>query len=337
MLSLEEKQIIFDHSLGITEQKSEAEDLISSNPQAKQLYERLKLSLSPLDTLEDEECPAHLVDGTVLKLKQTAERSNLEKLIDQEQQRGETKKISPFWPNLGRRLATAAVFMLVGTAILSAINYMHQHSIRTQCQSQLSKIYRGMTSYSSDHNENLPSVSASTGSPWWKIGYEGQENHSNTRNLWLLPKHGYVNQEQFVCPGSNVKQVKIDPDTIKMKNDFPSRNSITYSFQLICDQPVNMENLKNKVIMADLNPLFENLPPDYSADIKIELNEKLASQNSSNHGRKGQNVLFGDGSVRFVKQRTIGIDKDDIFTLKEEKVYDGNEVPKCKEDSFLVP
>jgi prepilin-type processing-associated H-X9-DG protein len=43
--------------------------------------------------------------------------------------------------------------------------------------------------------------------------------------------------------------------------------------------------------------------------------------NSINHGGAGQNVLFADGHVQFLPQRTFG--EDDIFLNRDRKVAAG--------------
>lgn len=87
--------------------------------------------------------------------------------------------------------------------------------------------------------------------------------------------------------------------------------------------------------MADWNPLFEELPKDYSQPFQLRLTRKLLSLNSINHKRRGQNILFNDGRVNFMKTRLIGT--DDIFTLRDTDVYRGCEVPSCEEDFFVAP
>ena len=89
--------------------------------------------------------------------------------------------------------------------------------------------------------------------------------------------------------------------------------------------------------MADSNPLFEELPSDFSKSFKLRLTRKLLTLNSVNHNRRGQNVLFGDGRVEFLKTRHIGISEDDIFTLQHTDVYNGCEMPSCETDFFLAP
>ena len=71
--------------------------------------------------------------------------------------------------------------------------------------------------------------------------------------------------------------------------------------------------------------------------LRIQLNKDLLHLNSNNHNRRGQNILFCDGSVSFVKTRRIGISEDDIFTLWNTDVYQGVEVPSCETDAFLAP
>ncbi len=89
--------------------------------------------------------------------------------------------------------------------------------------------------------------------------------------------------------------------------------------------------------MADRNPLFEKLPVDFSRQLQLQLNRKLLTLNSINHNRRGQNVMFGDGHVKFQKTRFIDISDDDIFTLQDTDIYQGCEVPSCETDSFLAP
>jgi hypothetical protein len=89
--------------------------------------------------------------------------------------------------------------------------------------------------------------------------------------------------------------------------------------------------------MADANPLFENLPNDHSKSLLLELNKELLTRNSSNHNRRGQNVLYGDGRAEFLRTRRAGILEDDIYTLQNVDIYEGREVPTCETDFFLAP
>jgi len=344
-LNNDQKELLFDYCMGLTreEETSQAEQLISSNQQASELYAKLKASVSPLDTLEPVECPDELVESTVFGLKNLARSSHahLQDLLAAEQAQPATAKIG-FWRMLPGRLATAAVFIIVGSVAITsfniATNFARQHALQYQCQMQMAKIFGGINQYSTDHDGRLPSVAMSAGAPWWKVGSQSNENHSNTRHLWLLPKGGYVSAANFVCPERKLQfPVQFDNSQIKRFKDFPSRDYVTYSFRLMGNRPANLAMLGRSVLMSDLSPLFETLPCSECGPFNLKLTKDLAILNSVNHNRRGHNVLFTDGSIKFRKRRSVGLLKDDIFTLQHTSEYTGTEVPACETDTFLAP
>jgi len=178
----------------------------------------------------------------------------------------------------------------------------------------------------------------SAGDPWWKVGYQGKENHSNTRVVWLLVKNGYVQPARFTCAG---RQKSERPDFGKCweteLNDFPGREYIDYSFRISRSRPSRVPRFRT-VLMADLNPLCEMLPTDFSQACKVQLD---LSANSKNHQGRGQNLMFTDGSVWFSAIRTVvGSEKDDIYTLRSMTQgcnVTGCESPASEDDVFLAP
>ena len=344
-LKNEQKQLIFNYSMGLAskEEAAEAEILISSNEEASYIHSQLKSTLSPLNSLESESCPDELAQLTIWRLKNAANASQhrLDELLANEQSR-----VIPYktlsWADLGKRLAIAALFMIVGSVLFTTFKavtgYARHKSQRQQCQLQQSSIFEGLGNYMSDHDGKQPFVSTASGAPWWKVGDQGNENQSNTRHVYLLAKDGYVNLDDFVCPGcQKCENPQITPDQIKTFKDFPNRNYISFSFKIFTGNSANEKLQCRRVIMADRNPLFETLPQDYNNPLKIRLNKKLLNANSNNHNSRGQNVLFGDGRVEFLKTRHIGISEDDIFTLQDTDIYQGYEVPSRETDFFLAP
>ncbi len=340
----EQKQLLFDYSMCLTspEETAEAEVLISSSTEASDIYSNLKAALSPLDHLGSESCPDNLAERTIWRLKIAANSSHnqLDQLLANEQHRA-VRVRNRHWPELGKKLATAAVFMIVGSVLIASFQaitgYARHKSQRQWCQVQQGNIFQGLSNYIADHDGKHPALSAASGSPWWKVGDQGNENHSNTRNLYILAKDGYANLSDFVCPGSESgKIIQMTPSEIRNYKDFPDRGCITYSSQINSRGLGNDRLQCRKVIMADRNPLFETLP-DFSKPLRLRLNKSLLTLNSINHNRRGQNVLFGDGRVEFLKTRHIGISEDDIFTLQDTDIYQGCEVPSHESDAFLAP
>jgi hypothetical protein len=348
-LNNQQKQLLFDYCLGLTTQEStaEAEVLIASNSQAAEIHSKLKAAISPLKRLESNLCPDSLAEGTIWRLNNVARSSavrhpvgqlRLEQLLADEQAKGITDK-RRFWKNIGEIVATAAVIVFVAAVFIAPLNLARQKSWQQACLMQLQRIGHGITSYSSDHDGQLPAVATTTGAPWWKVGYQGKENYSNTRHIWLLPKAGYVNPADFICPGSTqgYQTLQLTPSEVQNYNDFPSRRYVTYSFRIRCGKPGAESTGGKRVLIADLSPLFEKLPDDYSKPLKLQLTTNLLNLNSINHNRRGQNILFCDGSTAFIRVRQVGAAEDDIFTLQGKNTYDGNEVPTRETDAFLAP
>ena len=342
-LNSEQKQLLFDYCLGLTspEQTAEAETLISSSKHAAIIHSKIKATLEPLNSIEPESCPDSLADRTILRLNSLANssRDRLQELLASEQNRKFTSK-DWFLAGFSRRLATAAVLLIVGSLLLTTFRavsgYARHHSLRQQCQMQQSSIFQGLHNYISDHDGNPPTVASAAGAPWWKVGDQGTENHSNTRRVYLLVKNGYVKPSDFVCRACEYGETQpLTPSQVSTLRDFPSKRYVTYSFQISCRQTKNGTVLCRNVIMADWNPVFEELPDDFSKRFNVRLNKQLLTLNSNNHNRRGQNVLFGDGRVEFLKTRFIGT--DDIFTLQDIDIYQGCEAPSCETDFFLAP
>ena len=340
-LDSQETRSILDYCLGQTSETESAhvEQLISENQEAEEIYLKMKAALSPLETVAEHSCPDALVDKTVNRLNVLARSSQqkLESLIASEQ--AKTIPIrNPFWRNMVQMVATAAAIILITASLIAPLSYARQMYWKQACQMQLHRIWQGLNNYSNDHNGQLPEVASAAGQPWWKVGYQGQENHSNTRNVWLLTKGGYVNANDFICPAKSQGRVtQFDPAKAKYFNDFPARRYITYSFRIKTANPCSGDFNNQKVLIADLNPLFEKLPSNYSQAFVVKLNSILTNANSSNHNGCGQNALFGDGSVDFLKTRRVGLQQDDIFTLQNRSVYQGTEAPASEADLFVAP
>lgn len=340
-LDSRQKQLIFDYCIGIAtdDQIKEAQSLISSNKHAQDLYDILTAAISPLDMLENETCPDNLVEATIQRLTDSAASSHirLRQLIAQQQTHTINAKGARF-RKIADLVSVAAIILFVAGVYFAPLRNMREKSWQTACASQMRRISQGIQTYSSEHDGRVPSVATAAGAPWWKVGYQGEENHSNTRHMWLLAKNGYVDPTDFVCPGKRQgRAVKFDPAKAAEYNDFPARRYVTYSFRVMCDKPITLEVFGPKVLMSDLNPHFDMSIKNYSGSFTVKLKTSDSNRNSPNHNRRGQNVLFGDGHVDFKTRRCLGKSDDDIFTLQGTLVYKGSEIPKYDTDAFLAP
>jgi hypothetical protein len=340
------KQLLFDYSLGLTTEHEtlEAEQLLASSDEAAMVYRLLRDTLAPLDTLEVEPCPDELTDRLFARVAELSRvessRNRLEELLAGERSRTGRIKI-PLWRNWSEVVTAAAVIALFVSILLPSVGFMRQKYWRANCSAQLSSIYGGLRDYVSDHDGLLPAVAMAPGSPWWKVGYQGKENYSNTRRAWRLVSGGYVEPNKFLCAGRREEHpVDFTGFRIRDFNDFPSRAYIHFSIRLGC--PTSRERgLTHKcVLMADRNPLSEILPSDYTSSPCLSLAQNMMTSNSLNHARRGQSALLYDGSVEFVKKRHTSISQDDIYTLQDMcpgSQIRGCEFPASNTDNFLAP
>lgn len=342
-LRLQDKELIMDVCLGMAsdEDIERVKTLTATNEEAARLQATLQKSLSPLDQVEFEPCPDELASRTVdaLKAATNASQDKLGKLIEAHQEEPNVVSISS-WRQYIQIGVIAAIVLIVVSLVFPTTNALRQIYYRQQCSQQMASIFGGLSQYMSDHNGSLPIVATSAGSPWWKVGYPGQENYSNTRAYWLLAKQKYLHPADFVCPGRQpVRHVRYEGVDVDSLCDFPSQDHVNYSFRICSSQAQNETNLQG-VLMADRNPLAEHLPRDWSADFCVQVDKDLLEANSLNHAGKGQNVMTCDGAVQYAKARVLNHSTDDIYSLQgmqEGSQLTGCETPTTATDAFLAP
>ncbi len=340
------RQLLFDYSLGLTSQHetTEAEALIASDEDAVELYQSMQLALAPLDTVELEPCPDELADRLFARLQEVASagagRGRLEELLSAERSSKYALRI-PLWRNWSEVVAAAAAVILFVGILFPSISHMRGRYWQSQCGTQMGNIYNGLRGYIADHDGLLPAVAMTPGSPWWKVGYQGQENHSNTRQIWPLVRYGYVDPSQFLCPGRpDARRLNFDGFEVARFSDFPSGAYIHFSIRIPCPTSSDRDLMKKRVLLADRNPLSEELPSDLSQLPKLQLCERMMTSNSRNHRNRGQNALLSDGSVEFTKVRRTSLSDDDIYLLRgmsRGTEIRGCEFPSTDLDIFLAP
>jgi prepilin-type N-terminal cleavage/methylation domain-containing protein len=206
------------------------------------------------------------------------------------------------------------------------------------------------------------------------------ESHPS-RSLFLLVIQGTCTAKQFVCPSSGDAeddmrntagsgQTAAQPGTNRF--DFKGYPNLSYGYQLPFGPVARPnENLDARMaIAADKGPFFQqgstsgDITPDSASTITTVAlqgvsgetnilkadNEKWKNYNSRNHAGEGENVLFNDAHVDFVKKPIVGVNYDNIytkvnstsntFTLEQSllgKKPADTEGPLVETDSVIVP
>ncbi len=332
-LSRTEKELVFQYCFGLLS-RSEAQQvemLIKRHPAADTTHHTIRTALAPL-ACASADCPDELANRTVARLCAAAGQAGAASLSP--------GRIVPWrWHRDLSHVAAvvtvaACVLLILGTAIPS-FKFMRHRYYRQVCLDQLGGIFRSVGLYSSDYDDALPAVARAPGAFWHGIGHQGLEGYSNTRNLYLLLKLGYSRSPgDFVCCGQGTGGVaQLEPAQLDAYHDFPSRDAVTYSYRLMSNPRTKKFSLASQPLLADMNPHFETLPGDLDV---CPAGDSLLL-NSLNHGRKGQNILWGDGHALFSSQRAVGKQADDIYTLENTSTYRGDEWPTRPDDTFVAP
>lgn len=150
---------------------------------------------------------------------------------------------------------------------------------------------------------------------------------STTRAFWMLVRSGDANVKQFICP-SSLGDVPDPTEIIELYYDFTQYWNISYGYLVPFGPPGTRprEGMDSRqVLSADKGPYYLSIftPTWITADgTPITLQNLLKEwrvYNSPNHGGwfygEGQNALYADGRVEFLRRPTGGVDDDNIYTV----------------------
>ncbi len=269
-------------------------------------------------------------------------------------------------------LLELSVFIVI-LVILASIFVPYVHSIReannrVRCVDNLAKIQSALTLYAAANNGLYPSVRQAKGIAG-HTAYSGAaadvdpfaeasavKENDVTASLWLLVREGFAGAEIFVCPSTAGTPQPVTA-AVEQWGNFSSMDHLGYSyaspFSILPDYRLNGDRLQPEfAVVADMNP---GVSPSGKHDVVTPSHRDkpsmLTRANSRNHGKAGQNVLFGDGHVEFTVTPYCGYGGDNIYTtLRETRILspekpdaNGNGVlnpnvgPAWYSDSYLVP
>ena len=334
----EQQELIFDYCLGMScpSDAARAEAIISENERAAQLHASLQAAIAPLSHLPPEHCPDDLASRTLHRL---CEQSNHQSGSGRSSANIIRLGLRPHLSNAAGAVVVAASILLIVGVMAQSAGLLRRHCGRLRCGSQLARVHEATSMYSADYDGFLPAVARAEGASWNAIGGQGPQCCSNTKNPFLLLKLGYIERpEDFLCGGKTGHDAPpLTLAQVAQRDDFPSRDHITYSYRLMPSPRVRMHTQAAKPLMADMNPHFERLGMAGASVLPLRLDEIALRLNSPNHGRHGQNVLAGDGHVSYLRSRHVGNSRDDIYTMVDGRTGTGHEFPSGPNDVMLAP
>lgn len=239
----------------------------------------LATSLQALERYPVREAPELLVEATLARVAQA------------ERQREDRMRLDGARGS-GRAFRTADGFALAATLIFAACIALPLLSgVRTatgeaQCQNNMRSLLRGVYGYAGDQRSMLPATAGFSG---FSSGQTSAAQTASAANgtghstLSMLAQQGYCPIGCVHCNGGRKLSYRLPMHPIQMT---------------IHASPI-------LPLVADRNPHLET--PSTSATKEQAAATQNAGSGSVNHGRRGLNVLFGEGSIAWMPTPVVTI------------------------------
>jgi prepilin-type N-terminal cleavage/methylation domain-containing protein/prepilin-type processing-associated H-X9-DG protein len=159
------------------------------------------------------------------------------------------------------------------------------------------------------------------------VASAGGYDNNVPQALYLLLRTEDITSAVFVCPSSNATADVYGGGTntaLNQVNFSNIQNNLSYSYA--CPYPDTtalgsgfkmVQGLEPTfAVAADINPGTTGNSGNDNVCFPNTSSSGLQMQegNSNNHGKQGQNVLYGDGHVEFQNNPFCGVNRDNIYT-----------------------
>jgi hypothetical protein len=209
-------------------------------------------------------------------------------------------------------LVAALLLIVVGGLGVTAVARLIPDRHVVECANNLREFDKALEAYADNHNGQYP----------W-VGEKPPRNFAGSFVPALNEARVMPPGLSVSCPGDTPRPPdsytfadleRLTPDEFRAVS---RRLAGCYAYSLGYQEPGGLMLLGLTRAMDGLLPIMSDAPPAH------DNGNEVSPGNSTNHGGKGQNVLFRDGHVEFRTQRTVGPGDDDIFLNAEQRVAAG--------------
>lgn len=301
-------------------EQSAFEAALSSNPDLSKQVDTARRMLSPLDAWSAPPTPSNLVDKVLIRaatttpLEYVASSTSMEPVGSESS--GKRRRFG-----MSELLGLAACIAILVGLYVPGMQSIRSHQLQALCGDNLASYGRGMSMYANESGGQLPNVGPNANSNWL--------NDPNRRHLLPAVRNRLVLPKHLICPAADGT---IDEEaTLKNIEAFLRRTDLPFWAVPNANGPTPRINIRITVpLAADANPLFQQ------GQFQRGENGTL-TPNSRTHGGRGQNVLFNDGSTKFIKTPILGETNDNIWLADDIEDYQGTEAQQSATDAFLTP
>ncbi len=270
-------------------------------------------------------------------------------------------------------LVVIAIIALLMGILMPALSRVRQLAFRLTCGTNLSGIGKAMLIYANDYDDELPRAGgrdAVRGGPVdWKatnptsayLGSSGSNRATISASFYLLVKYAEVTPKSFVCKsdtGTTEWEISDEP-TAPMGFelidawDFGSapQEHCSYAYHWPYGKfALTVSSEPGMAVAADRNPWQDSPAGEareddaWSSFSPLGGTEAVRAGNSVSHQEDGQNVMYLDAHVNFVKTSACSLEEDNIYTIwagttdtkKGARFTDRDSGPRTRKDSLLL-
>jgi prepilin-type processing-associated H-X9-DG protein len=297
---------LIGHVLRALDESTQAEvDLrLRSDPQARHRLEEVRLALEPLAADKDDyPPPPGLAIRTIARIAEYC-------CLDLPHAPPAASRVSPrsWWRRADFLVAASLLIVAVGLGLPALLQLRNSTSgaAMAECQNNLRVFSVALQTYRDVHRQ-FPSVVV-----------ERPRDAAGMVAPLLVSAGVLSNPASVRCPGSNMPTA---PMTLDQARALPPEEFFRQAGRIIPSYAYSLGHRDE-----DGNYLGPVLPEGLQASAFALMSDCPPLNglgNSTNHGGRGQWVLFADGHVRFVNLRTVGIARDDIYLNKANRVAAG--------------
>jgi prepilin-type N-terminal cleavage/methylation domain-containing protein len=267
-------------------------------------------------------------------------------------------------------LVVIGIIALLIAVLLPALSNARAQANRVKCAANLRSIGQAMHLYAHDNHGQYPRTkyairgfprffTASGNDPPFAVEANGEAKMGSPREndltaaYFLLVHYSFVPVDVFVCPSTNHQKDSLGQWYLPAESRQSSgRSNFMLTDPLGKDFSYSFANpYPSDYVSGPLDGTYQYRPTD-PADLAMAADRNdgerwrtmdpdsprsmIQAMNSSNHKRKGQNVLFNDGSVVWHDTPFVGHNRDNIWT-RADQTSGKVGIPAGKYDSVLTP